>query len=729
MFTRKLIVSVAAFLLALTVGLNTLAADSSPMPGGPAQAEITLTDVTDTDVTDTDIIDTDITNTDVTDTDVTDTDVTDTDIVDTEMTGTDVTGTDLPDGEPASDGGSVPLAEGGVIVFTLGELKRALGEDNGYTTVYLGANIATDAAGMSIHPAKEHVVVDGTPPGGERHALIQNGANVRSQLIRVDDDATLTHTVTLRNMDIAGANYYGVVSVKDGLQGRVTLEFIDIDYTGPQAAYHRAGTVRFVGGSYSLITAELAEALHVELGGELTVTAPSAANAILWMTSRQSTLTVLEDADVTVDTSFYFIYGSIASATLRENAALRLTSRRFGFSYAADSVETFIMRAGSRLHIDLNTVESYAALRVSKLFRMEPDSSATILRRGTDGIALRLTAAGARAVFDRPERVFLYSSAGVPIRFTGAGELSIATSAINVWSRVSWPLPEGLSEQPSHVWNRAGEDLLNLTASYSETVNLSLAHNLTNADPVISSLTAQTFSLEKNRLVAFGGETLTIDASAGDAAATGSASPDAVLQADIARADGRSETATGTAGSDGRYALTAEGGGLSEGDGITVIARARNLFIRQTHTVADTGARALSFVSVPTSIGFGAQDIPAGQALAERPGAMTLAVSDTRQSPSPWRIDADLTGPLEAILEDGRVHRLADALVFRMKDGTTLPLNEAPTTIYRQAEGQHGETALRWEGGEGPLLRLSPGEVYSGVDYTTTIHWTLVDAP
>lgn len=614
-----------------------------------------------------------------------------------------------------------------ILVSSYGELRTALSEKNNYSTLYLTANIIADAAGISIHPEKTAVVIDGSPPDGGRFSLTQYPVTNAASLIKVDSGSAATASVTLRNMDIAGKNAYGVVWVMDSKGAAVTLSFENVNYSGPQPFYHRYGMVRILGGGYTVTGGELAEAMHAEIGGDVTLENTSS-NSLLWLYGTSSTLRFLENANVSIPNAYYLVYGSIADVTLEAGAQVSLTGRRFGFSHGGDTVGTFTMKENSGLTILLNTAESYAALRVSKAFSMSPGSSAVIVRTGTAGIPLRLAAAGATVTFDRPRRVFFYSSAGVPLRFTGAGTLNITTSALNLWTTAVWPLPAGMETLPTRIWNKSGEGLLTVTGKYNEAANQSLSHNLTADDPVTTSLTAQSFNLEKSQLFAIGELSLLLRTPDGGAALSGTAPPGAQLSGQFTLADGQEGTVYGTAGDGGAFSLELPGA-LQADSTAAVLARSHDLLMRQTVAVPDPEKHRLAFLFVPESTSFGVLPVPGSSGLVPRTDAeFGMTVADTRLNSLGWRIDASLSRPLTAAV-NGKSVVLPGSVLFADADGTVQKLSEVPLTVYRESSGAQGEFQLHWNAAEGLLLELLPGDIYSGAAYSTTIQWTLVDAP
>ncbi len=230
--------------------------------------------------------------------------------------------------ETESDGETLTfgriLNETTIEVYTYDELKQALSGDNGYTTIYLGDNITADGTGIDIHPNKTDVIIDGAPPEGGRYRFTQYVSANDSTSIRVRSAGI--QSVTLRNLDIHGANYYGVVWVPDSISGIVIIHE-NVDYTGPQPVYNRSGTTRLADSTYTLrpvsgMSGEIAETMHAEFSGTIHISAAGTNHPVLQLTSSVSTLTVLDGAEVTVNTDYGFL--GTKRPDPRRHAVLRL---------------------------------------------------------------------------------------------------------------------------------------------------------------------------------------------------------------------------------------------------------------------------------------------------------------------------------------------------------------------------------------------------------------------
>jgi len=104
----------------------------------------------------------------------------------------------------------------------------------------------------------------------------------------------------------------------------------------------------------------------------------------------------------------------------------------------------------------------------------------------------------------------------------------------------------------------------------------------------------------------------------------------------------------------------------------------------------------------------------------------SVHVTDSREQGSEWEVTAKAESPLTS--EDG--HRLdEDSLVF-MQDGKEQSLKDG-VLIHQGVTGEEQETDISWDKDEGILIKLNPiaSDVRTNTPYSTTIEWTLTDAP
>ncbi|EFR97943.1 putative secreted protein, partial [Listeria ivanovii FSL F6-596] len=139
------------------------------------------------------------------------------------------------------------LAANEAVVTTFDELKKAISENNGIDTVYLGADIPL-SSGIKIPDAKKTFTLSGkNPVTNEIHTLTETmaSAGAQSSVITVDTNNGAKET-TLKDINIIGKNYYGTISVL-GAAKNVVQNYENIHYQGPQLIYNLNGVAVFSG--------------------------------------------------------------------------------------------------------------------------------------------------------------------------------------------------------------------------------------------------------------------------------------------------------------------------------------------------------------------------------------------------------------------------------------------------------------------------------------------------
>ncbi|WP_085990877.1 Ig-like domain-containing protein [Oceanobacillus senegalensis] len=101
-----------------------------------------------------------------------------------------------------------------------------------------------------------------------------------------------------------------------------------------------------------------------------------------------------------------------------------------------------------------------------------------------------------------------------------------------------------------------------------------------------------------------------------------------------------------------------------------------------------------------------------------------ITVRDTRGQGSTWQIKARATAPLSTIDGDTLSR---EALLFS-KNNKVFPMING-VIIHEGETGIEEQTVIQWEENEGIQLKLNPFEAQANKEYSTTIEWTLEDAP
>ena len=622
-----------------------------------------------------------------------------------------------------------------IIVYTFDELVSALTQDNGYTTVYIGADITGKSGGAAIHTHKHSVVIDGCPPGspeGTRYTYTDYDSAATNDTIRVAN--TGVKAVTVQNLNVVARNYYGLVSCQNSSTVTPTVTYSNIAYSGPQAIYNRYGTSVVLNSTFTITqtgtaaSQEFAEVNRLELGGTVTINAASTSDAVLWMTNTAPALVVRGGANVSITTPSYFIYSdNNAAVSLESGASLSVATGTHGFTYNTMALASLSLATGASLGMTQNAATANGALRVDKSLTLADGALLDVQGKGT-GAGIQFTSAGAAATFTNPARVRVLTASGAGFGFaTGAASsLSITAGVLNLWSTATAFAP---GSPPTAMWNKAGTAPLTVQASYTGGTLSQLSSNLVAGDPVAQTLTAQNFGVRTSQLVAFGACPLTIDeVTDRSLTVTGSAGGAAQLSAVYASAQGP-QTATATADGSGAYSLPLAGGTPLADGTVTVTAAWNGLYGAQMATVASSPG-ALELAAVPAALNFGSATISAVDTLVRRQTSnFAVSVSDTRPVKSPWSLQVGITGPLQATINETQLS-LPNALVFVGADAGAIPLGATPLTVHTQPQDQLAETVtVSWAENEGILLLLPAGQGRAGASYATTLGWYLVDAP
>jgi len=142
--------------------------------------------------------------------------------------------------------------------------------------------------------------------------------------------------------------------------------------------------------------------------------------------------------------------------------------------------------------------------------------------------------------------------------------------------------------------------------------------------------------------------------------------------------------------------------------------------------VSQTNKGFLYFNQIPDSINFQTTTIPSKETIIQRDDSnWEMSVYD-ELSGRGWHITATIDAPL--ISTSNSTHKLLNALVYVDDEGNTTPLSTTPIKVFEYTTRTDSIIPVSWDANKGILLKINPIEVYAET-YTTTINWTLTDAP
>lgn len=204
-----------------------------------------------------------------------------------------------------------------IIVKDYEEFKSAIqGSENGFTTIYLGADITFGNVGVVVHPQKNSFIIDGTDPiTGVRHRINEYAtAKEISSSIYSLYNTNGNSQIELRNVDIYGQGQYGIVSIASFIQN-LTVKFSNVNYVGPQIATNHNGkiiirnsTLTGVKNNYFAPVQELAgEVNSAVFEGNVTINHTTAtAIGVFSFKGTNPSVTIKEGAHVVINTDRNF---------------------------------------------------------------------------------------------------------------------------------------------------------------------------------------------------------------------------------------------------------------------------------------------------------------------------------------------------------------------------------------------------------------------------------------
>lgn len=195
-----------------------------------------------------------------------------------------------------------------VAISTFAELKSVIETNNAVNLIYLDANIKM-TSGITIPQTKTNLIIDGTY-NDIRHSFKDRTTLNASDTITASN--ALIQKVTVQNMDITGNNYYGIIYVPESASYKnIITEYNNITYNGPQISFHSTGLTRFIYSNISINNTfltnggEVAECNKIEIGGNTTIIHNSKGNSAFWFRNSNPSLTILKNANLTINQTTY----------------------------------------------------------------------------------------------------------------------------------------------------------------------------------------------------------------------------------------------------------------------------------------------------------------------------------------------------------------------------------------------------------------------------------------
>lgn len=609
-----------------------------------------------------------------------------------------------------------------VVVFSSSELKEALEKDNGYTYIYFGSNI-TLTTGIKIASSKLNVTIDGMYDG-VIHKLEDVKTLNSGDMISVN---TTMNRVVVRNMNVTGYNYYGIIYVPDSASYKnVIVEYNNITYVGPQICFHPYGLTRFIDSNITISDAtttsggEVAECNKIEIGGNTTIIHNSKGNSAFWFRNSDPTLTILSLANVTFISQYReLFYGPTNLAfSVLSGASFNITSYN-GMAYGSFGTLNTVIAQGASLEVkQTNRNGSYPTWYSYGSITLENNSSLIMINDyaniTSSNYNISFASSTAGLYLNNPKKVVLYNSAANVIRTSATIPFKFQFTRINLFD-AAIPIEQDASYLPTYAWYKEN-DISIISGTFSSTTTKIESHNFTEEEvkklPLLTN-----FIFPNKKILSVGKIPFRVNALTDkDTIMRGITLPKANI---LIKYDDVSQIVTSD--EDGNFTYTYDTP-LSIGTLITFNTKEYNDLLYNTKTIEIVYSGELTIDSASSLISFKLEPISTKPLLCPRKNAVSVTVTDSRVNSTAFKlyvaINHDLTSSSGITLKD--------ALVYVDETGDMKVLSTTPVLVYTGTpnEGVIKVTNITWKDNEGILLNVTE-PLINNLEYTATITWSI----
>lgn len=609
-----------------------------------------------------------------------------------------------------------------VVVFSSSELKEALEKDNGYTYVYFGSDIAL-TTGIKIASSKLNVTIDGMYDG-----VIHKFEDVKT--LNSGDTISVNTTmnkVVVRNMNVTGYNYYGIIYVPDSASYKnVIVEYNNITYVGPQICFHPYGLTRFIDSNITISDAtttsggEVAECNKIEIGGNTTIIHNSKGSSAFWFRNSDPTLTILSLANVTFISQYReLFYGPTNLAfSVLSGASFNITSYN-GMAYGSFGTLNTVIAQGASLEVkQTNRNGSYPTWYSYGSITLENNSSLIMINDyaniTSSNYNIFFASSTAGFYLNNPKKVVLYNSAANVIRTSATIPFKFLFTRINLFD-AAIPIEQDASYLPTYAWYKEN-DISIISGTFSSTTTKIESHNFTEEE--VKNLPLLTnFIFPNKKILSIGKIPFRVNALTDkDTIMRGITLPKANI---LIKYDDVGQIVTSD--EDGNFTYIYDSP-LSIGTLITFNTKEYNDLLYNTKTIEIVYSGELTIDSASSLISFKLEPISTKPLLCPRKNAVSVTVTDSRVNSTAFKLYAAINHDLTS--SSGIT--LKDALVYVDETGDMKVLSTTPVLVYTGTpnEGVIKVTNITWKDNEGILLNVTE-PLINNLEYTATITWSI----
>lgn len=611
-----------------------------------------------------------------------------------------------------------------VVVYTDKELKEVLEKDNEYTYVYLGNDI-TLTSGIGISPNKTNIVIDGTYEGKMYTYTDQKKLGTSDGIYLTSSNTT---NVTVKNINITGYNYYGVIFVpENAIYSKVTVEYISVNYIGPQISYNPMGTTIFI-DSYIEIKEnyaagnEVAECNKIKIGGFTTILHKSTANSAFWFRNLDTSFTILKNAMVYFTSSSRELFYGVndLTFTIEKNASLYITANN-GLAYGTYGTGSTLIDENATLSITkpkysgaYATWYSYGDITVNKRATLSIINDYENITKSNYNILFMKE--NIKFNLNSPDKVVLYNTTTSVIAAKYNCEFSFTYDRINLFDeKVSMTEEISKTLLPTYVWYKENE-LSYIEGRFSSNKTEVTSSNYTEEElKKLPSL--DNFNIIDKKIISIGTFPLYIGAVTDkDTVLSGKTEKYASV---LIEYENVSEVVLANENGEFTYSYSTP---LVVGTVISFICKTYDnvIFVSKEIEIVYSGELTLS--SATKHFEFELYAMKTSPVICPRLTELSIVVVDTRINSSNWKLYASINHEME----NSSGKKLESSLIFVDEIGNMYTLSDTPTLVYtgNDSGGTMTTTKVEWEEENGVLLRLNT-PLENGEVYEANIIWTL----
>lgn len=610
-----------------------------------------------------------------------------------------------------------------VVVYDFLELKSALEENNGYTTIYLGSDINL-TTGIKIFSGKTNVIIDGTYEG-----IVHKFEDKKSTSVGdvITASSALIKNVIVKNMNIVSYNYYGVIYVPENSAYKdIVVEYNNITYVGPQISFHPTGLTRFIDSNITIqdnyaAGNEVAECNKIEIGGKTTILHKSSSNSSFWFRNDNPSLTILSGAVVDFTSEKRELFYGITNLkfSVLKNAIFNVVSYR-GMSYGTYGTGETVIEQNASFSLKQTNYTGNATWYSYGKITLNNNSTLSIINNysglTTSGYNIYFSGSSAGFILNNPYKVVLYNEKGniiytstsIPFEFN-FNRINLFSNVISINDKIS------VDTLPTYAWYKDSE-ISSIKGVFTNS-GVTISSNNYTSEELAKLPDLKNFIFANKRILSVGDFKLQLSALTDESLEMkGITEPDSSI---LIRYNDVSVVVE--ADSSGAFSYSYDTV-LPIGTDISFVVKKNNDLIYHTKNIQIVYAGELLLDDASKIVSFNFSPIKVDPILCPRSDELVVTVTDSRVISSDWKLYAsinnDLTSATGVILKD--------ALVFVDSDGKITTLSSSPTLVYtgKDNEGTTKITNVTWDEDKGILLKVSEALI-NGMEYDAIITWSL----